>query len=95
LRRIDSCGRIGGEEFLVVLPETDRTEALATAERLRAAIADQSAEHEGQSLRVTASIGVATRLTNAPILTAEKLIQCADQALYIAKDTGRNRVVMT
>lgn len=94
LRRIDSCGRVGGEEFLVLLPETSRAEAEAAAERLRAAIADRVIEYTGQPLRVTASFGVANRQADAPLLDAGQLIQRADRALYAAKAAGRDCVVL-
>lgn len=94
LRRIDSCGRIGGEEFLVMLPETDREEALAAAERLRAAIADQAVIDGGQPMRVTVSVGVAIHHPADPLPTPDLLIQRADHALYAAKESGRNRIVM-
>ena len=94
LRRIDSCGRVGGEEFLVLLPETSHAEAQAAAERLRAAIADRSIENEGPPLRVTASIGVAIHQADAPQFDAGQLVQRADRALYAAKAAGRDCVVM-
>jgi diguanylate cyclase (GGDEF)-like protein len=93
LRRIDSCGRIGGEEFLVLLPETDPENAHGAAERLRAAIELCRVHYADQVLRVTVSIGVAIQLAEAS-QTAEVLLQRADQALYAAKEGGRNRVVM-
>lgn len=94
LRRIDSCGRIGGEEFLVMLPETDREEAQAAAERLRAAIADQVVQRDGRLLRATVSVGVAIHHPADPLPTPDLLIQRADHALYAAKESGRNRIVM-
>ena len=94
LRRIDSCGRIGGEEFLVLLPETGEADAQAAAERLRAAIAQRPITHAGQPLRVTVSIGVAVRPLGGAPLDTDMLIHNADQALYIAKEAGRDRVAM-
>jgi diguanylate cyclase (GGDEF)-like protein len=94
LRRIDSCGRIGGEEFLVLLPETDRDDAQATAERLRMAIASQSITFDGKNIEVTVSLGVAIHAAGAPLPAPDLLIQRADEALYAAKEGGRNRVVM-
>jgi diguanylate cyclase (GGDEF)-like protein len=93
LRRIDSCGRIGGEEFLVLLPETDIDEASATAERLRLAIAEAKIIAEQHALQVTVSIGVATHRPADPMPTPELLLQRADRGLYAAKKGGRNRVV--
>ncbi len=94
LRRIDSCGRIGGEEFLVLVPETDRTEAAAAAERLRVAIVGKSIENDGQSVHVSVSIGVANCHQEGSLPAPDQFIQLADRALYMAKETGRNRVVM-
>jgi diguanylate cyclase (GGDEF)-like protein len=93
LRRIDSCGRIGGEEFLVVLPETDLDEGQGAAERLRVAIENCSVQYADQVLRVTVSIGVAIQSVD-PSQAADVLLHCADQALYAAKNGGRNRVML-
>ena len=94
LRASDEVGRWGGEEFLVLLPETDLAEAGRVAERLRAAV---EAEHfivEGNvTLKVTISIGVAALDTPAQsALVLDALIRLADDALYRAKEAGRNRV---
>jgi diguanylate cyclase (GGDEF)-like protein len=93
LRRIDVCGRVGGEEFLVLLPDADAEDALAAAERLRAAIAARAMNCVDQTLHITVSVGVVTR---APGETAslDALVQAADLALYAAKDAGRDRVVV-
>ena len=91
LRRIDHCGRLGGEEFLVLLPEADREEAFAAAERLREAIAASEHPFDGGVLHITVSIGVATRAVSAA-LAPEILLRAADAALYAAKNAGRNRV---
>ncbi len=92
LRTVDSCGRIGGEEFAAILPETDAAGAALVAERLRLAIEASEAARadDGQVIRHTVSIGVAA-LT--PADTAfEGLLQRADRALYRAKASGRNQV---
>lgn len=91
LRDIDRVGRMGGEEFLVVLPGAPLAQAVRVAERLRARIAmlvfpELAADH-----RVTISIGVAERLTTEA--TLEALVARADAALYQAKQQGRDRVV--
>jgi diguanylate cyclase (GGDEF)-like protein len=93
LRRIDSCGRIGGEEFLVLLPETDHVEAQGTAERLRVAIADCRVQSADRNLHVTVSIGVAIHLSDTE-QSVEDLLQRADKALYAAKAGGRDRVAI-
>ncbi|MGE5467109.1 MAG: diguanylate cyclase [Ignavibacteria bacterium] len=91
LRDIDIVGRLGGEEFGVVLPQTDYQSALEAAERLRKAIAeaDVPLEH-GLPLRFTASIGVATLTDRSTNL--DTLLSQADAALYRAKNDGRNCV---
>ena len=96
LRASDQATRYGGEEFLLILPETAAAEALALAERVRGAMEDRVfavVRGDGASVevRVTASIGVATvgERTNS----AERLVRAADSALYRAKEAGRNRVV--
>jgi diguanylate cyclase (GGDEF)-like protein len=91
VREQDVCCRYGGEEFLIVLPNTGRERALTIAERIRQAIerAPFPFEETQPMGRITASLGVASFPVHAP--TAEELIQCADQALYLAKHQGRNR----
>jgi diguanylate cyclase (GGDEF)-like protein len=86
LRASDVLGRWGGEEFLIVASATSSFEAVQVAERLRAVIATHSFDQVGQ---VTASFGVATSL---PQDTPEALVKRADEALYRAKQSGRNRV---
>jgi len=89
LRAVDLPARIGGEEFAVLLPDTAGQGALDTAERLRAAIATRPIAHEGATIAVTASIGVACCSAHAD--TSEGLLRVADLALYQAKRAGRNR----
>lgn len=86
VRASDLCGRWGGEEFLIVCPETDSSGALQLAENLRRLIeAHDYATHQPQS----ASFGVASWQASD---TAYSLVKRADDALYLAKDSGRNRV---
>jgi len=102
LRAIDLCGRIGGEEFVVLLPEADAEGALTTAERLRADLAETPIDTAGGPLGVTISIGVATHRPRSPSANenaddeatrrVQDLLQRADDALYRAKGGGRNRV---
>lgn len=96
VRNVDAPCRYGGEELAIVLPETPVSSARATAERIRAAIADSPFETETLPLRVTASFGVAsTELFDAPgAILLEQLVAAADAALYVAKRDGRNRVVV-
>jgi diguanylate cyclase (GGDEF)-like protein len=91
LRRIDYVFRWGGEEFAILLPATDRGEALHTAERLRATVASTPVTLEdGRSVHVTVSIGMALFPYSAS--SERELLRLADQALYRAKEDGRDRV---
>ncbi|MDE1972010.1 MAG: PleD family two-component system response regulator [Hyphomicrobiales bacterium] len=93
IRGIDLACRVGGEEFVVVMPETDMAVAAMVAERLRRRIASEpfSISQGSQSLPVTLSIGIAALRGQDD--NAAALIKRADQALYRAKRDGRNRVV--
>ena len=86
-RSCDICGRVGGEEFAVLLPDTDVIAAMGCAERFREAVATHDFDWHGQELQVSVSIGVALRQA-----TLSDLLQRADMAMYQAKDGGRNRV---
>ena len=88
-RRSDSVCRYGGEEFCAILPGAAGADALRWAERLRETIAETSISAKAGPLRVTVSLGVATR--NAAAQTPEELLDRADQALLQAKRLGRNR----
>lgn len=90
IRRSDLLGRIGGEEFSILLPNTDLLGALDLAEQLRKAIESLQPQIGGQTLHITASIGVAIR--SASEQTMESIQQQADAAMYEAKRGGRNRV---
>ena len=91
----DFAGRFGGEEFIVLLPDTRLDRAQEVAERVRTAIAALQLFHPGRSGRsfVSVSIGVAAMQPSAPGATSAKLIAAADEALYLAKAGGRDRVV--
>lgn len=90
IRDVDVPGRFGGEELLVLMPETEPTGALVMAERVREAIAGVTLPGPaGESLNVTVSVGVATFPVHA--LNSEALIEVADRALYQSKAQGRNR----
>ncbi|HVX96419.1 MAG TPA: sensor domain-containing diguanylate cyclase [Polyangia bacterium] len=89
LRANDVLGRYGGEEFVIVFPETTLEEAGVVAERLRAAVAGSPVEVGGDALSVTVSIGLAAHTSGQ---NRDKLLQRADAALYAAKEDGRNRV---
>jgi len=90
LRGVDVLGRVGGEEFAVILPETDHKAAIATAEKLRAAIAKIEVPANDPQRPVTASFGVAESIGDDSV---SSLIPRADRRLYRAKSEGRNRVV--
>ena len=93
IRTVDRAARIGGEEFALILVQTDRTSALEVARRAIAALALEPIRvGEGSSLAVTASAGVAELPTDAR--EAGQLFAAADRALYAAKSQGRNRAVL-
>lgn len=87
-RRSDTVGRVGGEEFAIVLPETNLSRAKIVAERIRKRIAVQVLNARDASFQITASIGVAEATISMP--GTEALMIAADQALYLAKAQGRN-----
>jgi len=87
-RNVDTVTRWGGEEYLVLLPETGPDEALQTAQRIRAAIEAGSVEVDGHQLGATISVGTATITGSESI---DRLLQRADEALYAAKIAGRNQ----
>lgn len=89
-RTVDICGRLGGEEMGVLLPQAGKDHALMVAERLRVSIRDTVVPWKDQRLGITVSIGVAT--WEEP-MTPEDMLDVADQALYKAKAEGRDRVV--
>ncbi|MCB2289287.1 diguanylate cyclase [Clostridium sp. CS001] len=87
IRKNDVCGRYGGEEFIVILPETDTTLAYEIAERIRRDIEDKKLL--GSKRELTVSIGIATYPNHGK--WKQELVEKADQALYVAKASGRNR----
>jgi diguanylate cyclase (GGDEF)-like protein len=91
LRPYDAVGRYGGEEFLIVLPGCGVESALLVAERIRAGLASSPVATSAGQVRVTISLGV-TALEKGPVHAADELIKAADDALYRAKRSGRNRV---
>ena len=91
MRDSDIAGRMGGEEFAVLLPETDLEQASIVAERLRKQVAETWLDiGDGSTLNCTLSIGVATMTDQKTDL--ENLLHQADTALYAAKNSGRNKV---
>jgi diguanylate cyclase (GGDEF)-like protein len=92
LRATDAAGRYGGEEILIVLPQTDLEGARVLAERLRLAVEQAEFEIGGASVSITVSVGVAS--LSGDVRSADDLVEAADGALYGAKAAGRNRVVL-
>ena len=92
LRSYDCVGRYGGEEFLIILGETNATDALLIIERIRQAISDLKFERNEGNFSVTMSFGIACSDNTSHIKTEETLLLEADSALYHAKNEGRNRV---
>ncbi len=90
IRKTDYLARYGGEEFCCLLPETDLARAVINAERFRQLVEEQVTSCQETKIKVTISLGVSELTTED---TAEALLKRADQALYQAKDSGRNRVV--
>jgi two-component system, cell cycle response regulator len=91
-REIDRVGRYGGEEFLLILPGTVLDAAVTFAERLREKVESHTFSYEGGTLKRTMSCGVAAS-PHPKVMDQEALVRSADDALYVAKETGRNRVV--
>ncbi len=92
LRRLDTVGRLGGEEFALILPDTTLADAVTLVEALRANQEAAEQDFEGEVLRFTMSVGVSS--LTADCATADHLLAAADKALYQAKNGGRNRVVV-
>ena len=91
IRPYDAIGRYGGEEFLIIVPDSDLSGTVAQAERLRRAVEGMPVGTSEGSIAITISLGVAADGGNDPP-TAESLVGAADAALYQAKELGRNRV---
>ena len=93
LRSVDMIARIGGEEFVVVMPDTSEEFAEAVAERLRRRVADTHVSCDGVDEPVTVNISIGLTMRTGEDKSVEDLMKRADKALYGAKNTGRNRVV--
>ena len=89
IRETDHFGRIGGEEFLLILPETDLNGATTIADRIRQLVETSIVKVGHHSIQITISIGVACRTDDSPF---EEVMNLADRNLYKAKNGGRNQV---
>ncbi|MDH5299261.1 MAG: diguanylate cyclase [Desulfobulbaceae bacterium] len=88
----DTAARFGGEEFVVILPDTGKQEALVLAERIRERLESSVIRQEGRTMQLTVSCGLATCPDEAT--DSDALIECADHALYQAKRNGKNTIVL-
>ncbi len=88
VRTSDTFGRLGGEEFAVLLPETERDGAMSVAEKVRTAIENATLNRDGKEIRMTVSIGIAVAEQD---MAVTDLVAKADEALYLAKSAGRNQ----
>ncbi|MHB8453135.1 MAG: GGDEF domain-containing response regulator [Acidiferrobacterales bacterium] len=91
VRNGDIVARVGGEEFAILLPETNRLGAAVLAERIRAYLEQEQIDVAGKRVPVTASIGVAT-FEAEQVDSFDELLSIADKRLYLAKNAGRNRI---
>ena len=93
IRDIDLLGRYGGEEFIMLFPESDQKTSIIAAERIRKNIENTNLSFNNKILTITVSIGIST-LSNYSTESLDTLIQHADKALYKSKGTGRNRITI-
>ena len=90
----DTVARFGGEEFAALLPETNRLGAAVMGQRIRAGIEKEEIVVEGRQIPVTVSIGIAT-LAAEEVASIDQLLNIADRRLYLAKNSGRNRICVS
>ena len=93
IRQKDIFARFGGEEFVILLGNTNAKDAADIAERIRASVNTHAFVYEGKRLPITCSLGVAELMSDME--SATTLLKRADKALYEAKNSGRNRVVVS
>ena len=93
LREVDLAARYGGEEFAIVMPQTSKANAAIVAKRIAAQIAFLEHSFQGETIMLTASMGIAD-IADLKVVDAENLVKAADVALYEAKRAGRNRIVL-
>ncbi|MBK8783841.1 MAG: diguanylate cyclase [Anaerolineales bacterium] len=94
VRDVDVLARYGGDEFIILLPQTNAKQAFLIAERIRESVAATHLETENSGLAVTLSIGIADIRYNPKDEMIEDVIRRADQALYQAKRNGRNHAIV-
>ena len=94
LRETDVIGRLGGEEFAIILPETDAAGVIQLVERLRQTLAETLYNINGKEIHVTASFGVTIYTKNSHVSAVDNLLKEADQAMYHAKEMGRNKIAL-
>jgi len=92
MRNIDFIGRFGGEEFLIIMPEAEKNGSKFAAERIRREVESHMIKAFGETIKVTLSIGIANFPVDAD--SPAEIIEKADQALYISKKTGKNKVTL-
>jgi len=92
MRTTDIAGRFGGEEFAVILPETDKESAMIFCERIRSSIEKSTITYENFTFQFTASMGICE--LSSEIKTANQWLEYADQALFKSKNNGRNQVTI-
>ena len=90
LRDYDAVGRYGGEEFLIILPETTSEQSFTICNRIRLTVQNHTYRYNGRNLQITVSIGIAAKQAGENVIT-DRLIAEADRYLYVAKESGRNR----
>lgn len=92
IRRTDIIGRFGGEEFLILLPETNKENAFKVATNIKESIANMKVILKAETISITISIGIETAIITGENFSVDKLINNADMALYKAKNNGRNQI---
>jgi diguanylate cyclase (GGDEF)-like protein len=93
IREGDLIARLGGEEFMIILPNTSLKEANNIAERIRKAIEESVLDTNNNEVSITVSIGLTSTKQEKEFMSYELLFKTADEALYEAKNTGRNVVI--